>query len=1209
SSISDFDFSLEDIDADIGLNIDSFSSIGQVIFSKANVKGLDDYYCPKVGLSSAVLDYSYSNSGLGLRLQSSVSGKSSIEEVGLFSAKIDTSIQTKDFKSIQDFSIKAQNLEIEALPYKTDLNLSLDSIGNISVLLNDNNDFSATIHYLTGSNMVDLRLNLFEFKPFDYSLLYNKYLSSQNYIDKNTEIEGTIMTSVSIASDLASLVDISSSFDVIEEGRVSINTAIRNIKLGKSYFSSAFAFEAVINEYSAEVSSLAITAGGLRLSYGGTFNMKGLYPVGKLILQNASDGKKLASAEFTHVEGKDSYDIVFASPLVDADLTCALDILDLNHISADTVLKAGFLEKDLAISVLLQLRPFNLSIDSDQFKANAYFDDSKVMLDGQVNKLSVIAKDNLTIKIDSVLNGFYDLENGKYKAALSDFLVKISDTLSTGFDFEISNEKVVLKDLYLGLNNEDFSFDGKVDIDFGDIKELLSGDTRRLKGTIDLISKGAEITGSIIDQQYYLNVDFYELGNKKTTAKLSLLGTLGTGFYLKSSADWGSLGSSFVLNAQLKNGVLSLYDTNAMIGTLKLSNFNLNLDFKKMLLSGGFDFKNEYPFYDETTKIQSGSIVLGARFQALASNIFQIIAGLDYNLDFVLGIKNVKLADGYSIADTNVDVSFRKDRITVAGNSINGFFDLKTREIDFVVSRKLLFGFSLHGYVEKNLDLYVSELYFPLPVLNQFLNTPIFSIEEGIIEGDVLIRGPITEPTFYGMAYCQSFALDLLYLPEQTVNIKNCAFVFLDHSMYMTKTPFSCYSDLDGRYAYGDVTVEMIMRGLGVHTFDVKTYVYKDSPIDLWFPSKLGATDIELRGDVTGLIDFKFDEGRAVLETDIVASKAMVDFKLDNPPIWWRKNESKGSIDMNVTMTTGTNVEFFYPDKDNAFMNFTLAEGKRFNLKLADGVFSTDGGVALKSGQIYYFHNDFIVSEGKLNMTQKKFNPNTSLPFVLDLTATLIDYDANGNKVEINLILQNATLDNISPRFTSTPTMSQTEILEMLGQTIFDMSKADTKMSVSSLASIAATASSALTRVGVFEADDSYSLAGTIRKAIGLDVFSARSNILANIIVNALPGQITSSEEVSVLARYLDGTSIYAGKHLGDNLFFRVTFMLKADNSNSRSDKVGRFMAKDLLLDTEISIDFDNPMGTFNIFTKPKELSVFDVLDTIGFSVTKQIQF
>ena len=99
------------------------------------------------------------------------------------------------------------------------------------------------------------------------------------------------------------------------------------------------------------------------------------------------------------------------------------------------------------------------------------------------------------------------------------------------------------------------------------------------------------------------------------------------------------------------------------------------------------------------------------------------------------------------------------------------------------------------------------------------------------------------------------------------------------------------------------------------------------------------------------------------------------------------------------------------------------------------------------------------------------------------------------------------------------------------------------------------------------------------------------------------------SGDISLLARYLDGTSLFAGKYIGLDWFIKIRLMLKADSHSRLSSNVGNFLSKDLILDTEISLDWDTPMGTWSMFTSPRELSVFDILDTIGFSVTKQIQF
>ena len=181
--------------------------------------------------------------------------------------------------------------------------------------------------------------------------------------------------------------------------------------------------------------------------------------------------------------------------------------------------------------------------------------------------------------------------------------------------------------------------------------------------------------------------------------------------------------------------------------------------------------------------------------------------------------------------------------------------------------------------------------------------------------------------------------------------------------------------------------------------------------------------------------------------------------------------------------------------------------------------------------------------------------------------------------------------------------------MAVLGQSVLSAGALDQSVSISSLATLAATATDALTRVGILESNKNYSITGTVRNALGLDIFSARSNIISNVIIDALPGEITGRGDVSVLARYLDGTSLYAGKYIGNDLFVKIRIMLKADGRVKLSDRVGHFLAKDLILDNEISLDLNTPLGTFSVFTQPRELSVFDILDTIGFSVTKQIQF
>ncbi|MFA7396216.1 MAG: hypothetical protein WCY81_04405, partial [Sphaerochaetaceae bacterium] len=178
------------------------------------------------------------------------------------------------------------------------------------------------------------------------------------------------------------------------------------------------------------------------------------------------------------------------------------------------------------------------------------------------------------------------------------------------------------------------------------------------------------------------------------------------------------------------------------------------------------------------------------------------------------------------------------------------------------------------------------------------------------------------------------------------------------------------------------------------------------------------------------------------------------------------------------------------------------------------------------------------------------------------------------------------------------------EILELLGQRIINPYSVQ-ESGLQSFASVASTATDVITRLGVFQATTiSIGFSTIIREALGLDVFTIRTNLLTNILFDTIPltGGDTSS---SPLARYLDNTTLYIGKFLFEELYLQGMLHLRKDPLARGSS----FLANDLYVDTELSIEWDTPLATFSLFTQPEELSMFDLFDTMGFSVTKRFYF
>lgn len=1208
-----------------GVVLGNLSSIGQLNLKALEAVTANESPLKNILAENSIIDYSYSTQGLSARIRSSLSGEYDNVLVGYFGADLDISAMTKDFRSLSTASVQIGNIRAASLPDSSSFGIEIGDEGTVHAGLKVSSCLDASADYSIESGNILLNVYITELFPSAFKALYDNYLSSISAIGEDSVLNGNIIISADSTESFSaymralhsgeySSLAFSNLFDLLGGGRVSVNTAVNNLHVGASPLGGAFTLEATLDGALANISTLAVSTGGVRVSYSGNVDLLQLVPEGLLLLQKTSDGSTLASLSFSYEQGERVHSFLLESPLAEnLSLGGSVDWNDLSRILINGALKAPFFPDDLEFQSVFTTSPLYFTLKGDELNLALSFGDGMIHLRGLLEDLDILPKEDMVITASTALDFRYYTDGSGFEVNLANLSVLISDSFEVGFDLSLTNHSLYLANLKLGTVGEGEFYYGDLDFTFSDIPSLLALDTSSLNGTVEFVRSNSRTTlrGVATDNQFYLLFDYTGPRNTSLNASLSLLGQRENAFYASASLKWGnSQANSFELNAIYDDRRLSFYESGGNLGSLKFEDLNLVVDFAKLTLDGSVDFRNEKTFKTGETKIQSGKIGISASGQSFSDNIIQALTGQDYGIDFNMSITDFQLSDGYSIGDSQIAMHLENGLLSFSGSLINGSLDTASGYLDLAIEEKGLFGLKARGYFGNELDLLVTDFRFPLPVLNQFMDIPIFSFIDGIIEGDVLIKGPSSSPSLFGMAYCQSYEMTLYYLPDQIITVKNVALSFNDHSLLISRTPIAGYSESDGRYFYGDLSLDIILQGLGIESFDIGININNSTPLDFWFPARLGEGEIEIRGGLSGYIGFGIASGKAKIKTDIVASSMLIDFRVDEEMPSWFGQKFDMPFDMDVKLTTGHDVELYYPEKESPFINFTLAEDRSVRLVLEDGVLKTSGAIALKTGQVYYFQNDFIIKEGSVDLSERNMpGSEGTLPVVLNLRAEITDYDSDGNKVVISLILQNTTLDNINPRFSSNPSKSENEILAMLGQSVLASGALDRTLSLSSVAKFAATAREALTRVGVLESNKNYSITGTVRSALGLDIFSARSNILSNVIIDALPGEITGRADVSILARYLDRTSLFAGKYIGEDWFVKVRLMLKADSNVKLSKTVGHFLAKDLILDTEISLDWETPMGTLSVFTQPQELSVFDILDTIGFSVTKQIQY
>ena len=95
--------------------------------------------------------------------------------------------------------------------------------------------------------------------------------------------------------------------------------------------------------------------------------------------------------------------------------------------------------------------------------------------------------------------------------------------------------------------------------------------------------------------------------------------------------------------------------------------------------------------------------------------------------------------------------------------------------------------------------------------------------------------------------------------------------------------------------------------------------------------------------------------------------------------------------------------------------------------------------------------------------TDKKYSDLAGMN--LSITSRIKDFDLNGNPTDIYLTLDNATMDNWSPRLSSSTGLSDAEIMSILGQNILP-STTYSSTGLSSLAYISSVALDVFSQVG-----------------------------------------------------------------------------------------------------------------------------------------------
>ena len=542
-------------------------------------------------------------------------------------------------------------------------------------------------------------------------------------------------------------------------------------------------------------------------------------------------------------------------------------------------------------------------------------------------------------------------------------------------------------------------------------------------------------------------------------------------------------------------------------------------------------------------------------------------------------------------------------RVELSGSLASGSFDPEEGFFDISIDLDPVVLLSLTGHLtETGFEMKVGIPLFEMSVVNILFPVPTVTfVDPAPTHGEIYIVKDGIEWDLYGKAEAETVAFDLFWMPGQRVILHEPSFVVWDNSITSlvddcTVLDMDTYERLPGGVS---LSVDL-SKTLSLVQWRVDVYAEDGKEVGIRLP--VMAANVDIWGDVSGHLSVIGYDNFVELGGDITAEDLRMSIGMEPMPEWWG---SKKTVTMDMNLLLRENVSFVMPLGSDPILTAMLAENQRLRVRKPEtGGLDISGNLEIRSGEFFYFQKNFYITEGSIGFPEVSYGAPSFNP-VLNLRARLRDFDSDGRPVDIFLVLRNATLDNISPTFESSPSKDINEIMSILGGAILPTGVYG-DVTVSSVFSLVSASVDILSRMGILRSSDT-GLETSIRSALSLDTFSIHSNIVENILYDtvSLASSNLDEDNLSPMARYLNGTTLYLGKYISPELYFEG--MVHLQSSTDRDDDSHTFIADDLDLDIEISLEWNNPMCTVTFFTQPGNITVYDFMDNFGFEISKRI--
>jgi hypothetical protein len=416
-----------------------------------------------------------------------------------------------------------------------------------------------------------------------------------------------------------------------------------------------------------------------------------------------------------------------------------------------------------------------------------------------------------------------------------------------------------------------------------------------------------------------------------------------------------------------------------------------------------------------------------------------------------------------------------------------------------------------------------------LPALWQFVpKREVFNISSGYAVGSLQIRGPLENPEFYGKVQGENLLMQVPQFLAADIVPVDMSLVFNGDEIYFSDTLASCGKGM------GLVNGRFQMEKWIPVSFSVDVTAGRDQPL----PFKFDIGGILAQGITSGVMNISMADGILSVSGDLVAQETEISLNAAEIAAF-QQGDAWELLDIpviaNIVVTAGRKVEFLWPVREFPVLQAYADLGTKTNIfvNTLDRSFAFTGDVKLRSGEVFYFERSFYIRSGMLSFRedQDRFDPRISV------RAEVRDR-ASAGPVTISMVVDNAPLRSFTPRFESSPALSQTEILSLLGQSLVGIAGEDGSISNPFLASSAdlIAQSQVMRRVQ-----------GALRDLLHLDMFSVRTQFIQRAAFGFMGIQEQPVDRIGWVGNYFDNTSVFIGKYIGSEMFAQAMLSLRYD--------------------------------------------------------------